>query len=89
MTATIEIPGPMQFWGKTIHGQPGISVRDHCLDVGSVARGLVTRLPWAANFSFPGAVTLASMHDVGKICPGFEAKCEAWIIQPTAWNKRL
>jgi CRISPR-associated endonuclease/helicase Cas3 len=69
----------LPFWAKTLHNQPGISVRDHSMDVGSVAQALVARLPEAANFSFPGASTLASLHDVGKICPGFQAKCEAWI----------
>jgi CRISPR-associated endonuclease/helicase Cas3 len=70
----------LNFWGKTIKGQPGVSVRGHCLDVGSVARGLVARLPEAADLSFPGVDTLVSLHDVGKICPGFQAKCESWIV---------
>ncbi len=28
----------------------------------------------------PGAATLAALHDVGKVLPGFQRKCEAWLL---------
>lgn len=40
------IPQPVQFWAKTTaDGRPGISVRDHCLNVGCVAEALRELLP--------------------------------------------
>jgi CRISPR-associated endonuclease/helicase Cas3 len=62
-------------WAKTTEdGLPGISVRDHCLNVGCVAEALV-------NTPARGAVTLAALHDVGKVSPGFQRKCERWILR--------
>jgi CRISPR-associated endonuclease/helicase Cas3 len=77
-------------WGKTTaDGQPGISVHAHCLNVGCVAEALrVTLPPHLRDLLPPGAVTLAAMHDVGKVSPGFQQKCWAWLarhyIQPAA-----
>lgn len=77
-------------WAKTLRdGGPGISVRDHCLNVGCVAEALLELLPpHLRDLLPPGAVTLAALHDVGKVSPGFQQKCPAWLvkyrIQPTA-----
>jgi CRISPR-associated endonuclease/helicase Cas3 len=29
----------------------------------------------------PGAATLAALHDIGKVSPGFQAKSERWLVQ--------
>ena len=69
------------FWAKTTKdGLPGISVRDHCLNVGCVAEALIDALPAAVRMLLPpGAATLAALHDVGKITLGFQAKCPQWL----------
>jgi CRISPR-associated endonuclease/helicase Cas3 len=74
--------GP-DFWAKTIGGdEPGISVRDHCLNVGCVAEALIQFLPTLLEDLYPtGAATLAALHDVGKISTGFQSKCQAWLEQ--------
>ncbi len=71
------------FWAKTTReGNPGISVRDHCLNVSCVAECLLSFLPSQLKALAPhGAVTLAALHDVGKVSPGFQVKCEAWLLQ--------
>jgi CRISPR-associated endonuclease/helicase Cas3 len=71
---------PREFWAKTTDdGRPGISVRDHCLNVGTVAEALIALLPECVRGLLPpGAATLAALHDVGKISPGFQLKCEWW-----------
>lgn len=76
----------VHLWAKTTEdGQPGISVRDHCLNVGCVAEALVAALPPAVRALLPpGAATLAALHDVGKITLGFQAKCPAWLARPDA-----
>lgn len=74
-----------EFWAKTLaDGRPGITVREHCLNVGLVARELVALLPPAVRDVLPGtdgdaAVLLAALHDIGKITVGFQAKCPAWM----------
>jgi len=68
------------FWAKTVDGKPGISVRDHCLNVGCVAAAILEKLP-ASFTERPLAVWLASSHDIGKISPGFQRKCEAWLLE--------
>ena len=74
---------PRECWAKTTEdGQPGISVRDHCLNVGCVAEALIDVLPKSFLDLLPHSVaTLAALHDVGKISPGFQQKCPAWIQQ--------
>lgn len=70
-------------WGKTTaDNQPGLSVRDHCLNVGCVAEALRVMLPPHLRVLLPpGAVTLAAMHDMGKVSPGFQQKCPAWLTR--------
>lgn len=73
----------MHFWAKTLDGDtPGISVRDHCLNVGCVAEALIQRLPEGVRALLPrGTATLAALHDVGKISTGFQSKSAAWLTQ--------
>lgn len=73
----------IQCWAKTTpDGRPGISVRDHCLNVGCVAEALLDLLPVPLKRMLPrGVVTLAALHDIGKVSPGFQAKCDAWRLQ--------
>lgn len=74
-------PPAIHFWAKTLKdGQPGISVHDHCLNVGCVAEAIIATLPAKVRALLPpGAATLAALHDVGKITIGFQAKCPAWL----------
>lgn len=74
---------PREFWAKTIDGdRPGLSVRDHCLNVGCVAEALIALLPAAVCDLLPdGVVTLVALHDVGKISPGFQRKCASWLAK--------
>ncbi len=75
----------MHFWAKTIDNeQPGISVHDHCLNVGCVGEAIVGTLPPCVRDLLPGgngqaAALLAALHDVGKITVGFQSKCPAWL----------
>src|SRR5690349_10340817 len=72
-----SVPRHEECWAKTTEdGKPGINVRDHCLNVGCVAEALLAEVILRAP---PGAVTLAALHDVGKVSPGFQKKCEAWL----------
>jgi CRISPR-associated endonuclease/helicase Cas3 len=70
-------------WAKTTEGgNPGISVRDHCLNVGCIAEALLALLPPQLHKLIPpGAAALAALHDVGKVSPGFQVKSEAWLVQ--------
>lgn len=71
------------FWAKTTpDGKSGISVCDHMINVGSVARRIAETEPqllerFHLQSSAVGA--LAALHDLGKISPGFQRKCEAWL----------
>ncbi len=73
----------IDFWAKTIDGdQPGISVRDHCVNVGCVAEALLERVGVTLRDLLPaGSAILAALHDVGKISTGFQAKCPVWLVQ--------
>ncbi|MGA2440205.1 MAG: CRISPR-associated helicase Cas3' [Tepidisphaeraceae bacterium] len=75
------LPKHEDCWAKTTeNGKPGISVRDHCLNVGCVAEALLTMLPSRLRDLLPpGTATLAALHDIGKVSPGFQKKCPAWL----------
>jgi CRISPR-associated endonuclease/helicase Cas3 len=68
-------------WAKTDPetNLPSLTVQDHCLTVGWVARELSTHLPASITDIFPdGWNTLIAAHDIGKITPGFQLKCPLW-----------
>jgi len=71
------------FWAKTTpDDRPGISVLEHMVNVGFVARSMVKAAPELLSFfqleqSLVGA--LAALHDLGKITPGFQRKCQVWL----------
>lgn len=71
------------FWAKTLEtGRPGLSVREHCVNVGCVAEALIARAGEALRGLLPnGVATLAALHDVGKISTGFQSKCPEWLEQ--------
>lgn len=73
----------MEFWAKTTQdGKPGISVFDHMIDVGCVARCIAESSPsLLERFNAQAAEIgmLASLHDLGKISPGFQQKCATWL----------
>jgi CRISPR-associated endonuclease/helicase Cas3 len=70
-------------WAKTKEdGTPGINVLEHCLNVGCVAESLIALLPSPLTQMLPrGTATLAALHDVGKLTPGFQVKCATWLDQ--------
>jgi len=73
----------MEFWAKTTpEGKPGISVFDHMVNVGCVAQCITEMSPGLLDRfhlrSFEVGA-LAALHDLGKISPGFQRKCEAWL----------
>jgi CRISPR-associated endonuclease/helicase Cas3 len=71
------------FWAKTTpDNKPGISVLEHMLNVGFVARAIAARRGellglFELRASLVG--TLAALHDLGKISPEFQQKCEEWL----------
>jgi len=75
----------MEFWAKTTcEGRPGISVFEHMVNVGCVARCLAEAAPhllerFKVNVAEIGA--LSALHDLGKISPGFQRKCEHWLVE--------
>lgn len=73
----------MEFWAKTTEdSKPGISVFDHMINVGCVARCIAESSPVSLErFNAQAAEIgmLASLHDLGKISPGFQRKCDAWL----------
>ncbi|OQX16006.1 MAG: hypothetical protein BWK76_12135 [Desulfobulbaceae bacterium A2] len=75
----------IEFWAKTTpDGRPGVSVQDHMLIVGQVARCLAEETPWLLNWLQLRANEvglLAAMHDLGKISPGFQRKCVTWLTE--------
>jgi CRISPR-associated endonuclease/helicase Cas3 len=74
---------PPYFWAKTTpDGQPGISVFRHMANVGDVASCLAMAAPdllrrFQVRAAEAGA--MAALHDLGKISPGFQQKCAAWL----------
>jgi CRISPR-associated endonuclease/helicase Cas3 len=73
----------MEFWAKTRQdGKPGISVFKHMVNVGCVARRIAEIAPDLLeqfNLRSSEVGALAALHDIGKISPGFQRKCEAWL----------
>lgn len=71
------------FWAKTTSDdKPGISVYDHMLNVGCVASCIADLMPGLLErFQLQSNViaSLVSLHDLGKITPGFQRKCKAWL----------
>ena len=71
------------FWAKTTpEGKPGISVYEHMVNVGCVARCIAEIWPEIlARFRLRSIEVgaLAALHDLGKISPGFQRKCEVWL----------
>ena len=60
---------------STEDNRPGQTVEQHSLVVGAVATALWQRLPHVIRKQLPdGLITLAALHDLGKICPGFLRK---------------
>ena len=56
-------------------GSPGTSVFDHCRYAGYVAEALLALLPETLRRLFPeDAPFLVSLHDIGKVSPGFQGK---------------
>jgi CRISPR-associated endonuclease/helicase Cas3 len=81
-------PRHEECWAKTTEdGQPGINVRDHCLNVGSMAEALLAEVLLVAPPL--GVATLAALHDVGKVSPGFQQKCGAWLVQHALRDRAL
>ncbi|MCW5982837.1 MAG: CRISPR-associated helicase Cas3' [Bryobacteraceae bacterium] len=82
---------PSHCWAKTKKdGRPGITVRDHCLNVGCVAEALAALFPAQLRHLLPrGAATLAALHDVGKMSPGFQVKCGSWLERYALTDRAL
>lgn len=74
-----------KFWAKTnLEGEPSISVADHMLIVGMVAKQLSeTYSNVLTRFSLHSGLigALSALHDLGKISPGFQRKCFRWLEQ--------
>src|ERR1035437_9181480 len=72
-----------RFWAKIDDsGNLGISVYQHMLNVGCVAKELAETKPNILKYfnidsSMIGA--LAALHDLGKISPGFQQKWKGWL----------
>ncbi|MFA6631153.1 MAG: CRISPR-associated helicase Cas3' [Kiritimatiellia bacterium] len=59
----------------TADGKPGTCVVDHCINVGRVAEALIALQPERVKRLFPPKPGLSvSVHDVGKVSPGYENK---------------
>jgi CRISPR-associated endonuclease/helicase Cas3 len=73
----------VHFWAKTTpEGKPGISVFDHIVNVGCVARCIAEMWPEVLeyfHFRSKEIGGLAALHDLDKISPGFQRKCLAWL----------
>src|SRR5687767_6733085 len=85
----VNLPTPRHedCWAKTMKDAqgrevPGINVRDHCFNVGCVAEALMELLPAQLKSLLPrGAATLAALHDIGKVSPGFQKKSSHWLLR--------
>ncbi len=72
-----------KLWAKTdAEGQPALSVRDHCLNVGAVGEFILQILPPFLRKLFPRqSAILIALHDIGKISPGFQLKSSKWKLE--------
>lgn len=74
----------VNFWAKTTEdGKPGISVFEHMVNVGCVARCIAEATPeLLKRFNLLSSIVgaLVALHDLGKISPGFQRKCEHWLV---------
>jgi hypothetical protein len=60
---------------NTPDGGVGTSVVDHCVNAGRVSEALFSLLPEVVRKCLPPAPGLSvSLHDVGKVSPGYELK---------------
>jgi len=80
--------GEISFWAKTTTDKesrkkmPSISVDEHMLNVGSIALALLETMPSLLDnlhLSSREVAALVALHDLGKISPGFQRKCEMWL----------
>ena len=75
----------ISFWAKTTkEEQPGISVYEHMVNVGYVAQCISEMAPQLLNrFHLKASIVgaISALHDLGKISPGFQQKCQAWLEQ--------
>ena len=81
------------FWAKTTEdNKPGISVIEHLLNVGHVAELMAEiseNILERFNLSSTEIGALAAMHDIGKISPGFQRKCEMWLKEYNLFEKAV
>ncbi|XDD51054.1 CRISPR-associated helicase Cas3' [Leptospira sp. WS92.C1] len=75
----------IHFWAKTTSdGNPGISVYQHMLNVGNVASMIAEQnenLLQRFELNIGITAVLAALHDIGKVSPGFQRKCNAWLVE--------
>jgi CRISPR-associated endonuclease/helicase Cas3 len=73
----------VEFWAKTTpEKKPGISVLEHMINVGCVAQQMVImqkELLERFHLSMAEIGAFSALHDLGKISPGFQRKCKAWL----------
>ena len=74
---------PEYFWAKTTQDdQPGKSVVSHLNDVRAVATLLLNfrgTLLEKTNCTTEQIASFTGLHDIGKVSPGFQAKCLEWL----------
>ncbi|MFH1759881.1 MAG: CRISPR-associated endonuclease Cas3'', partial [bacterium] len=72
---------PDYFWAKTTEdGKTAKSVLSHMYDVRAVAEILLRQKgQLLRNYGFENLAAFAGLHDIGKISPGFQAKCSDWL----------
>jgi CRISPR-associated endonuclease/helicase Cas3 len=84
---------PVIGWAKTTKdGEPGLSVLDHCRNVGWVAYYLAKAFGEGALKDFLNpldAAAAAACHDVGKLSKGFLSKCPIWLEQEGLLDQSL